>query len=306
VCACNAGFYSQVAGGPCVQCPVGSWCAGGTQLQNCVANATSPGQSISPYACYCDRGYQGVNNTVCRPCLPGTWCWTGLVNTCPANSSSLALSSYLSNCSCGAGYAGPAGGPCSACLPGTFKDIPGDTPCLGCALNAFAPQWNSTGCGAATTCPAGWWADPVYSASSDNVCVICPIGSQCQANTKTLCPPPSVSPIGSSSYLDCSCPAGTSGVVTGPTQDAATCTPPADNIFGKLEVICALAAGGVVVLGGIITAALFATGTISIPHSGYKQVPTAIPIGAQCNNLLNIRIQDRSHTLYLTLDVHRD
>ena len=46
LCTCNAGFYSQVAGGPCVECPVNGWCAGGLHQQNCVAHAISPVRSV--------------------------------------------------------------------------------------------------------------------------------------------------------------------------------------------------------------------------------------------------------------------
>lgn len=231
LCTCNAGFYSLTSGGTCMTCPPNSWCEGDTHIASCTTKGISPARSVSSLACYCDKGYEGQNNSACVPCAAGTWCYMGHKERCPDNTTSPTLSSYIVNCSCIAGYTGPDGGPCSLCLQGTYKNNTGSNACTGCAANTYMPFFGSTSCLPTTNCPAGWWANPAYNAVSDNVCQRCPENYQCQANTRTICPPPSVSPVGSSSYLNCSCPAGTFGSVTGPAANAATCTPCSQGMY---------------------------------------------------------------------------
>lgn len=224
-CTCNAGYYSLTVGGICIECPANSYCEGGMHKQACVGRAVSPAGSINSTACYCDRGYVGVANAECQACPAGTWCWTGVLNNCPANTTSAPLSARATNCTCLAGYTGPDGGSCSACLPGNYKGVLGSAACTPCAANSFTLNWGSTACTPATICAPGNWANPVYTATTDNVCVICPANYQCQNNTATPCPASMVSEQGSDSYLDCRCKQGTFGQVTGPNDGTCSACP---------------------------------------------------------------------------------
>ena len=60
----------------------------------CTAHAVLPTQSVNANACYCYRGYQGVNDAVCNGYHSNTRCWTGILNTCRSSISAPALSSY--------------------------------------------------------------------------------------------------------------------------------------------------------------------------------------------------------------------
>ena len=238
LCTCSAGFYSLVSGGACVQCPANSWCEGDTKISSCTTKAISPAQSVSYMACYCDKGYSGKFNQTCYGCPPGTWCYMGEKYDCPANTTSPGLSSYTVNCSCNPGYTGPDGGPCSLCLPGTYKNNTGSNACTGCALKTYRPTAGSTSCLPTSDCPSGQWPNPPYTAVTDNVCQLCPRDNFCQGNLKNACPFPSgnallqaVAPVGSSTYLNCSCPVGTFGAVTGPATNAATCAPCGQGMY---------------------------------------------------------------------------
>ena len=224
-CTCNAGFYSLTVGGVCIECPENSYCRGGLQKSACVAHAVSPARSVDSDACYCDRGYEGVANAACQACPADTWCWTGVLNSCPANTTSAPLSAWATNCTCLAGYTGPDGGACSACLPGTYKPGLGSAECSPCGANTFMAAWAASSCTQTTNCAPGNWANPAYTSTTDNVCVVCPANSQCQNNIATACPNSMVSPEGSDSYLDCRCVAGTFGQVTGPSDGTCSACP---------------------------------------------------------------------------------
>ena len=231
-CSCNAGYYSLQAGagGGCSICPVNMYCTGGTNITNCTGNAvtTSTGAASSLF-CYCGPGYQGQNNAACAACAIGTFCNLGSLGSCPTSSTSPPLSSLITSCTCNAGYTGANGATCNACLPGTYKSSSGSSPCTGCPANTFAPSSASPSCTPTTNCAAGYWANPVYTANTDNTCQICPANSQCQSNTQTICPSVTTSPIGSSTYLNCTCPSGMFGIVSGPLT--ATCNACTSGMF---------------------------------------------------------------------------
>lgn len=211
-CTANAGYYSSA--GSIRQCPVNSYCTGGTNIVNCSLNFISPVGSVSSLACYGAPGYVGVNNLVATPCPANTWCWTGVLNNCPGNTVSLPMSRYPTDCICQPGYSGVNGGPCSAVLPGTYKSKNGSSAAIPCPPNTFAVGFGSTDCTPVTLCPVGQWASVAYTATTDNICSLCTANFQCQNNIRTACPGPSVSPVGSSLFTNCSCPAGMFGTVT--------------------------------------------------------------------------------------------
>ena len=78
-------------------------------------------------------------------------------------------------------------------------------------------------CAACATCGAGYYVTSPCTTTSDTECAPCPANYQCSNGIKAACPIPSVSPVGSSTFLNCSCPAGTAGWVT--NTDTALCTP---------------------------------------------------------------------------------
>ena len=237
-CVANPGFYQLTAGGSAFQCPANSYCTGGLNNVQCTANAVSPVQSISSSACYCDRGYQGVNNAPCVACAAGTWCWTGILNNCPASSNSAPLSSYMTNCTCNPGYSGPDGGPCVACLAGQQKPTQGTAVCQACGIQAYAPSPATPTCTPATQCPGGKYASPVYTPTSDNVCVNCLADSFCTGNALTPCPSPAVAPVASRNYTACRCPQGTFGVIS--SAASATCTTcPVGQFCPADQTVCA-------------------------------------------------------------------
>ena len=194
-------------------CPENYFCAGGLAIERCTANAVSPAGSSLATECFCDRGYEGVQNAPCVACAEGTWCWTGVLNHCPDNSNSPIRSSFPLNCTCNPGYSGENGGVCSACLPGTVKAGSGSDNCTECELGlTYQTEMASAECLQCTVCPGAQYASMLCMTDADAVCSPCPDNFQCQNNAVTPCPYPSVSH-NASSYLDCKCPEGTFGQV---------------------------------------------------------------------------------------------
>ena len=212
-CVSNPGYYAYFLGDTPIQCPVGFFCPGGLTITRCTDNAISPPGSMSAMECFCDRGYEGVNNSICVACDPGTWCWTGILNHCPDNSNSSMRSSFLKNCTCNPGYSGNDGDVCSPCLPGMVKPSQGSENCTSCVTGStYQTAAAATSCVDCTVCPDAQFAGQLCVADADVVCAQCPDNFQCSLNVKTACPFPSVSH-NASSYLDCRCPEGTFGQV---------------------------------------------------------------------------------------------
>ena len=227
-CVANAGFYQTGFGATPIRCPANSYCTGGQAIAPCTSHAISPAQSVSSDACYCDRGYQGVQNAPCVACTSGTWCWTGILNLCQAHSNSPPLSSYMANCTCNPGYTGADGSTCTACGAGTYKSLQGSSDCITCPVGqTFSTLQAQTSCAQCTVCPPGQWASTLCSSNSDSICSYCPVNHFCYHNALTPCPTPSISMANSSSYLDCYCPPGMYGSV----GETATCDPCPEGLY---------------------------------------------------------------------------
>ena len=226
-CSCIPGFYSAQVGGPCQQCPANSYCAGGVAITRCASNqAVSPAGSALASSCYCDVGYLGVNNSACATCPADNWCYLGVSYPCPANTNTGGVTgqSYYWQCLCASGYVGSNGISCTPCAPGSYKPVRGNgTTCQACDPNTFVSTPGASSCAAATSCPGGQYANPATTSIADNVCVPCMPSYFCQANIQTPCPGGSVSPPNSTTFLNCSCPAGTAGQVSG--ADTGQCDP---------------------------------------------------------------------------------
>jgi hypothetical protein len=220
-CVANPGYYTVSLGDVPMECPASYYCTGGISIQQCTPNAISSGGSPSSDSCFCDKGYVGLNNTVCKPCNASTWCWTGVLNQCPEHSTSPALSSYMKNCSCLPGYGGTVGGACAQCLAGTYKSDFGNHNCTGCVSGSTYSSTNvATSCSPCTQCSAGHFTSSSCTLTSDATCLGCPDNYQCHDGIMTACPLPTVS-FNASSYLDCKCPSGSFGQVL--SESAAYC-----------------------------------------------------------------------------------
>ena len=212
-CVADPGYYTVGLGDVPMECPADFFCTGGLALVRCTANAVSPAGSPSSLACFCDRGYEGVNNSVCKPCAAATWCWTGILNNCPAHSTSPLLSSFMKNCSCLPGYGGTADGACATCFAGTYKSDYGNHACTSCVSgDTFSLYDTATGCDSCLRCPPGQFTSVSCTLVSDAVCTSCPDDFQCHDGLMTACPSPTVS-FNASSYLHCHCPQGMFGQV---------------------------------------------------------------------------------------------
>ena len=80
-----------------------------------------------------------------------------------------------------------------------------------------------------SVCAPGYYAVSACNTTDNTVCAICPANSQCGGGTRTACPSPSVSPAGSQSFVNCSCPQGMRGQVTSSTN--AQCYPCETGVF---------------------------------------------------------------------------
>ena len=217
-CVADPGYFQYSLGDVPVQCPESYYCTGGLVISRCVENAVSQLGSSSDLDCYCDRGYEGVNNSACVACQDGTWCWTGVLNVCPTNSNSPVLSSYPTNCTCNPGYFGQDGEACSPCLPGTVKATQGNASCVSCETGtSYQPAFAATECLMCTRCPDAQYASVLCMADADAVCSVCPDDHYCSGDAKDACPYPSISH-NATTYLDCRCGEGSYGQVLSPTQ----------------------------------------------------------------------------------------
>jgi TNFR/NGFR cysteine-rich region len=158
-----------------------------------------------------------TRKTVCTDC---TTCGNGkfMISAC-----SYYLDTVCRNCTvCGAGqYAS------SACTGTTDTVCPN---CLVCGAGQYASSVcttsSNTVCPTCTVCGTGNYTSSACSATSDTVCGVCPSNSYCPNGVVSrACPGTSISPQGSSSFLNCSCPAGTSGTVTAQTASCSQCSP---------------------------------------------------------------------------------
>lgn len=200
-------------------------------------------------ATFIHPGYVSTWESATRTCCPvGTylnssgWCTNSTPVVCPIGQYNNGLS--CQNCTNAGGngvyvQSGTNSTNCPICCNAGYY-LSGFV-CLVCGSGQYSAQ-NSTRCNA---CPSNS-NSPAAAVSviqcvcnigffrnvSDNSCQQCPRDYFCRDNSISPCPFPtgklllkSVSPVGSSSYLNCSCPAGTFGAVTGTGPNNATCTP---------------------------------------------------------------------------------
>lgn len=250
-CYCKAGFANatvQTEQELCVDCPADYYCEGKGEKVRCVNNAVSPPQSTNPAQCFCDWGWEGVENEVCLACVSPTFCYSGILAQCSEGTFSQPLSWDRTNCSCIAGRWGPTGGPCVKCPVGKYNLQPGcvacsdtvDTDCSKCAEGtASNVEGRDSVC---DPCPNGTYSGP----SGATECLPCPMGtySHGRAKTCTKCPlgwwaaqgATQCTPCPRDTYLDqegkgseedcLPCPLGTISSVLGNSDPACSACPP--------------------------------------------------------------------------------
>jgi len=178
-CTCLAGFYGP-PGGPCIECPEGSYCAGGS-LEDCPAHTSSPLRSSVVTNCSCIAGYVGPDGGSCDLCWVGFFCPGGMKSyICKQHSSSPAGSTQAANCVCNPGYKSMTdGGECELCPVGQFCN--GGT-AVSCPSNALAPAGSSSS--VHCICKPGW-----YGPVGGDQCTRCPANSYCEGgNSVVSCP----------------------------------------------------------------------------------------------------------------------
>ena len=261
-CYCTAGYYNltvQTADGMCQDCPANSYCTGGGSIVSCTANAVSPTQSPDPRKCYCDWGYEGVNNSACMACTSPNYCYGGVKATCPSGSSCANLSWGISNCTCNPGRWGASGGACIQCGPGKYKPSQGcsactnqtDADCLICSAGSYSTMLGrSSVCDA---CAAGTYSldgatkclgceNGTFSLSNSSICTQCQLGYYAPANSSACTPCPKNTYLnvgGKGSVSDCMpCPTGTTSAILGNSDPGCSACPAGSYQAGDTCATC--------------------------------------------------------------------
>jgi hypothetical protein len=172
--AADIQYLSATNEGKCPPCSPGNYCPVG-----------SVAQLSCPVGSYCS-----TPSLPAIPCTANSYCSSTSTNVCPGNTVSPPFSFTYLNCTCPAGYYGSV-------TSSTTSN------CALCELGNYCP----VGSVAQLSCPVG------YSCSG-GVATPCPVNSFCSGTFTNVCPGNSVSPALSSTYLNCTCPAGYSGSVT--------------------------------------------------------------------------------------------
>ena len=194
-CRCKPGFAqnaSWAAGGACLPCPAGFYCAGGFSLLACPEGSRSAPGSSARASCVCGAGFAGADagalalgelcaacapgahkpesgGGACAPCAAGTYApASGAAEcaACPANTVSGAGAAGVAACVAAPGAFGAAGGAASLCPPGFFADRANSSACEPCPSYTFLPASGATSVQACLACPDG---AAVYASLADPV-----------------------------------------------------------------------------------------------------------------------------------------
>ena len=250
-CNCKVGFTGP-DGGPCTQCPAGTYKdhRGTSACTLCPANSVSASGSHSAALCLCEAGYTSDGSGVCAMCEAGYYKnWTGMdeCTVCPANAVSRPGSKTLSNCevcpkhsipdeeksncNCKVGFTGPDGGPCTQCPAGTYKDHRGTSACTLCPANSVSASGSHSA--ALCLCEAG------YTSDGSGVCAMCEAGyykNWTGMDECTVCPANAVSRPGSKTLSNCEvCPKHS---IPDEEKSNCTCLPGFTRDRGDLCVTC--------------------------------------------------------------------
>jgi hypothetical protein len=235
---CTPGTFGTIQGGTsfqsaCNNCPVNSYCTGGSHMAPCDSicsifgtyesiqctsstnRVCSPCINLVPNSVYigvgtnssncpwiCIQGYY-LSNGLCFPCPVNNWCSNNNLNICPVNSSSPQFSVFQNQCFCNPGYFGNA-------------SLTGTSPCQICPVNSYCPGGNNN---LSFRCPMNSSSLQGSSRILDCICVpgyyinegqcqMCLPGNICANSLMTPCPPGSTSPYGSLNISNCVCKPG--------------------------------------------------------------------------------------------------
>jgi TNFR/NGFR cysteine-rich region len=234
--ACSVGTYSSSGAPPCAACGT---CTSGYYISSSCTATTNTVCS----ACGGDCSAGTYSPAFCAACIPCATCGAGQYVGSPCTATSNTGCVACGSCTSGHYISSPCTGgtntvcsACGACSAGTYSATPctgttttdaGCSPCATCGAGQYVGSpctaTSNTACRACSVCGPGHYVSSPCTGTSDAVCALCPAMYHCQGTSQTACPPPSVSPAGSSSFLNCSCPVGTAGRVT--DAGTALCSP---------------------------------------------------------------------------------
>ena len=244
---CDPGYYgtpctvstNTVCDQTCSTCSIG-------QYLRSACNATSNTGCLSCTVCSVGQYASSVcttsSNTVCTTC---TVCGTGNYSSSACSATSNTVCSKCGVCDPGF-YGTPCtvtsntvcDQACSVCSTGKYPsslcNATKNTVCSTCDTCTNSTQYvsspctvvSNTVCSACDVCGVGKYTSVACAGTTNTGCGVCPSNSYCTGlgNSQT-CPVGSVSLQGSSSFLNCSCPTGTSGIVTAQTSTCSQCSP---------------------------------------------------------------------------------
>jgi hypothetical protein len=208
---CTPGLY-QVNATTCSPCPLGYTSVAGATVCNLCANGYTPitggvcipcaaGSSSTGGACTpCPLGYTSVPGGLCILCSPGYYQFNGTCVPCAAGTASNGINVDV----------------CPPCASGTASNVTGATVCPPCAP------------GSISTLISGALVGPLQ-------CTPCIANTYQVGNACSNCPGSQVSPVGSVSLGNCTCPVGT-------TLTSGACIPnvvcPALAIYNNNTNLC--------------------------------------------------------------------
>jgi len=186
----------------CTNCPLGSYCTGGSALVSCPAGRYGAGSGLTsevsclicPLGSYCTggtstvicpSGYYGASTGLIAPegctiCPSGSYCTGGVATVCPPGS--YASTTGRSSCvTCPVGSYCPGGRWASTCIACTYGDTTGLSSCKDCPAGKYCGGGSSI-----VTCAEGTYSLSTRAMSVDT-CLTCPAGSQCSGGMLRPC-----------------------------------------------------------------------------------------------------------------------
>jgi hypothetical protein len=154
ICVCNTGYIGP-RGGPCIQCPAGTYQFLRTETED------KGGCSNCQPGSYQDQ----LGQPSCVQCVVGTYSNTSSATACVACPDNANSNIPRDACDCNAGYVGPEFGPCTPCAAGTYDSLEGG--CWNCQPGSYQDQLAQTSC---IQCVVGTYSNT----SSATACVACP------------------------------------------------------------------------------------------------------------------------------------
>jgi hypothetical protein len=202
VSECPRGYSANSSSGMCSQCTASTFFLAGSCVA-CPVGSSSDAGATACTAFVCPAGSYYVSMTVI-PCPPGTYStevYATACTQCKQGTYSTATMATLKST-------------CAQCPAGTYASQSAAFNCSRCASGKYSSTLGGSAIDACKHCPAGTYA----GVTGADACTLCPANSFCSPTRAIPCPDNSTSPAWSTTYLNCTCPAGTSGVVVNATH----------------------------------------------------------------------------------------